>query len=82
LVLLWRIVDGGLVNQLLTGFWLTMMYSPTAEGAFDSIEYIMRDVEYGWLIALYALNGRIGIFCGGLFAHVPWLALWLLSKAA
>jgi ubiquinol-cytochrome c reductase cytochrome b subunit len=39
-----------LVNQLLTGIWLTMMYVPTAEGAFASIEYIMRDVEFGWLI--------------------------------
>ena len=34
-----------LVNQLLTGIWLTMSYVPTADGAFASIEYIMRDVE-------------------------------------
>ncbi len=37
-----------LVNQLLTGIWLTMFYSPT--DAFASVEYIMRDVQYGWLI--------------------------------
>lgn len=37
-----------LVNQLLTGIWLTMFYSPTE--AFASVEYIMRDVQYGWLI--------------------------------
>lgn len=39
-----------LVNQLLTGIWLTMSYVPSAEQAFASVEYIMRDVEYGWLI--------------------------------
>lgn len=39
-----------LVNQLVTGIFLTMFYSPTEEGAFASIEYIMRDVSWGWLI--------------------------------
>ena len=34
-----------LVNQLLTGIWLTMSYTPSAEEAFASVEYIMRDVE-------------------------------------
>ena len=38
-----------LVNQLLTGIWLTMNYTPSAEEAFASVEYIMRDVDYGWL---------------------------------
>ena len=51
-----------LVNQLLTGFWLTMMFSPTAEGAFDSIEYIMRDVEYGWLIRYMHSTGASAFF--------------------
>ncbi|MBT4519473.1 MAG: cytochrome bc complex cytochrome b subunit [Halieaceae bacterium] len=37
-------------NQLLSGIWLTMFYTPTVEEAFDSIEYIMRDVESGWII--------------------------------
>jgi len=37
-----------LVNQLLTGIWLTMFYSPT--DAFASVEYIMLYVQYGWLI--------------------------------
>ena len=36
-----------LVNQLLTGIWLTMSYTPSQEGAFASVEYIMRDVDYG-----------------------------------
>ena len=39
-----------LVNQLLTGIWLTMNYTPSAEEAFASVEYIMRDVDYGWLL--------------------------------
>ncbi len=39
-----------LVNQIITGIWLTMNYVPSAEGAFASVEYIMRDVEYGWLL--------------------------------
>lgn len=39
-----------LVNQLITGIWLAMSYNPSAEGAFASIEYIMRDVNFGWLL--------------------------------
>jgi ubiquinol-cytochrome c reductase cytochrome b subunit len=39
-----------LVNQILTGIFLTMNYNPSASGAFDSVQYIMRDVEWGWLI--------------------------------
>ncbi|MGO3057578.1 MAG: cytochrome b [Halomonas sp.] len=51
-----------LVNQLLTGIWLTMSYSPTAEGAFASIEYIMRDVEWGWLIRYMHTTGASALF--------------------
>ncbi len=39
-----------LVNQLLTGIFLTMNYKPDANLAFGSVEYIMRDVNWGWLI--------------------------------
>ena len=39
-----------LVMQILTGLWLMMNYTNTAEEAFSSVEYIMRDVEYGWLL--------------------------------
>jgi len=39
-----------LVNQLVTGVFLAMHYKPSAAEAFASIEYIMRDVEWGWLI--------------------------------
>lgn len=51
-----------LVNQLLTGVWLAMMYTPTAEGAFDSVEYIMRDVDYGWLIRYMHSTGASAFF--------------------
>ncbi len=39
-----------LVNQLVSGIWLAMFYEPTADGAFASVEYIMRDVPYGDII--------------------------------
>ena len=39
-----------LVNQILTGIFLTMNYKPSAAEAFASVEYIMRDVQWGWLI--------------------------------
>jgi Cytochrome b subunit of the bc complex len=51
-----------LVNQLLTGIWLTMSYTPSAEDAFASVEYIMRDVEYGWLIRYMHSTGASAFF--------------------
>ena len=39
-----------LVNQIVTGIWLTMNFKPSAAEAFSSVEYIMRDVDWGWLI--------------------------------
>jgi ubiquinol-cytochrome c reductase cytochrome b subunit len=51
-----------LVNQLLTGIWLTMSYNPTGEGAFASVEYIMRDVEYGWLLRYLHSTGASAFF--------------------
>ncbi|TBR44904.1 cytochrome bc complex cytochrome b subunit [Marinomonas agarivorans] len=51
-----------LVNQILTGVWLTMSYVPSAEEAFKSVEYIMRDVEYGWLIRYMHSTGASAFF--------------------
>jgi ubiquinol-cytochrome c reductase cytochrome b subunit len=51
-----------LANQLLTGIWLTMSYNPSAEGAFASVEYIMRDVEYGWLLRYLHSTGASAFF--------------------
>jgi len=39
-----------LVNQIVTGIFLTMHFKPSAAEAFASVEYIMRDVSWGWLI--------------------------------
>jgi ubiquinol-cytochrome c reductase cytochrome b subunit len=39
-----------LIIQIVTGIWLTMSYKPSAAEAFSSVEYIMRDVEWGWLL--------------------------------
>lgn len=51
-----------LVNQLVTGIWLTMMFNPSAEGAFASLEYIMRDVKGGWLIRYMHSTGASAFF--------------------
>lgn len=51
-----------LVLQLLTGIWLTMSYQPSSEGAFASVEYIMRDVEYGWLLRYLHSTGASAFF--------------------
>ena len=51
-----------LVIQLLTGIWLTMNYTPTAEGAFASVEYIMRDVDYGWMLRYLHSTGASAFF--------------------
>lgn len=51
-----------LVNQLLTGIWLVMSFEPSAERAFASVEYIMRDVEWGWLIRYLHSTGASAFF--------------------
>ena len=49
-------------NQILTGIWLTMSYVPTAKDAFASVEYIMRDVNFGWLIRYMHSTGASFFF--------------------
>ena len=51
-----------LVMQILTGIFLTMHYKPDAEQAFASVEYIMRDVEWGWLIRYMHSTGASAFF--------------------
>ncbi len=51
-----------LANQLITGIWLTMNYVPTAEEAFGSVEYIMRDVPWGWLLRYLHSTGASFFF--------------------
>ena len=51
-----------LVIQLFTGIFLTMNYKPSADEAFASVEYIMRDVEWGWLIRYMHSTGASFFF--------------------
>jgi ubiquinol-cytochrome c reductase cytochrome b subunit len=51
-----------LVLQIITGIWLTMNYKPDAELAFNSVEYIMRDVNWGWLIRYMHSTGASFFF--------------------
>ena len=51
-----------LVNQIVTGIFLTMHYKPSAAEAFASVEYIMRDVPGGWLIRYMHSTGASAFF--------------------
>ncbi|MDH3354877.1 MAG: cytochrome b N-terminal domain-containing protein [Chromatiales bacterium] len=51
-----------LVNQILTGVWLAMNYKPDADLAFASVEYIMRDVDMGWLLRYMHSTGASFFF--------------------
>jgi len=51
-----------LIIQLVTGIFLTMNYKPSAEDAFASVEYIMRDVQWGWLIRYMHSTGASMFF--------------------
>ena len=51
-----------LVLQIVTGIFLTMNYKPSAADAFASVEYIMRDVEWGWLIRYMHSTGASAFF--------------------
>ena len=48
--------------QLITGIFLTMYYKPDAANAFASVEYIMRDIEWGWLIRYLHSTGASAFF--------------------
>jgi ubiquinol-cytochrome c reductase cytochrome b subunit len=51
-----------LVLQLATGIFLTMFYKPGDLTSFDSVEYIMREVDYGWLIRYLHSTGASAFF--------------------
>jgi ubiquinol-cytochrome c reductase cytochrome b subunit len=51
-----------LVIQIVTGIFLTMNYKPDAALAFGSVEYIMRDVPWGWLIRYMHSTGASAFF--------------------
>ena len=51
-----------LVTMIVTGIFLAMNYTPHTDMAFDSVERIMRDVNYGWLLRYIHLNGAAFFF--------------------
>lgn len=58
-----------LVTMILTGLFLTMHYTPHVDLAFDSVERIMRDVNYGWLLRYIHMNGA-SFFFVAVFIHI------------
>lgn len=75
--------------QVLSGIWLTMFYNPSSLEAFDSVEYIMRDIKYGWLIRYIHSTGAsffflvvyLHIFRGMLYGSYkkPRELLWIIG---
>ena len=51
-----------LVVQIITGIVLVMHYTPHVDYAFASVEHIMRDVNYGWLMRYLHMNGASMFF--------------------
>jgi ubiquinol-cytochrome c reductase cytochrome b subunit len=78
-----------LVAQIVTGVVLAMHYTPEATLAFDSVEHIMRDVNYGWLLRYLHSNGA-SMFFLAVYVHIfrgiyygsykaPREVLWILG---
>jgi len=64
-----------LVIQIVTGIWLAMNYKPDATLAFASVEYIMRDVNWGWLIRYMHSTGASAFFIV-IYLHMFRALLW------
>ena len=58
-----------LVIMIVTGIALAMHYTPTVVGAFNSVEHIMRDVNYGWLIRYVHTTGA-SMFFAAVYIHI------------
>jgi ubiquinol-cytochrome c reductase cytochrome b subunit len=50
------------VMQIVTGIWLVMEYTPTGEESFASVQHIMREVRYGWLLRFMHTTGASAFF--------------------
>ncbi len=48
--------------QIVTGIWLVMEYTPTGDGSFSSVQHIMREVRYGWLLRFMHTTGASAFF--------------------
>lgn len=55
--------------QIVTGIFLAMHYVPHADLAFLSVEHIMRDVNYGWLLRYLHANGASFFFLA-VYIHI------------
>jgi len=75
--------------QIVTGIILVMHYTPHADMAFNSVEHIMRDVNYGWLLRYLHSNGA-AMFFVAVYVHIargmyygsykePREVLWILG---
>ena len=58
-----------LIIQIISGIWLMMPYQNTEEGAFSSIEFIMQDVDYGWVIRYMHTTGA-SMFFAVVYLHM------------
>jgi ubiquinol-cytochrome c reductase cytochrome b/c1 subunit len=78
-----------LVSQIITGVILAMHYTPNAALAFNSVEHIMRDVNFGWLLRYLHSNGA-SMFFVAVYIHIfrglyygsykaPREVLWILG---
>ena len=78
-----------LVVMIVTGIVLAMQYTPHVDYAFDSVERIMRDVNYGWLLRYMHMNGA-SMFFVAVYIHIfrglyygsykpPREVLWMLG---
>ena len=78
-----------LVVQIVTGIILAMHYTPHVDYAFNSVEHIMRDVNYGWLLRYLHMNGA-SMFFVAVYLHIfrglyygsykaPREVLWILG---
>jgi ubiquinol-cytochrome c reductase cytochrome b/c1 subunit len=78
-----------LMVQIITGIVLVMHYTPSAADAFNSVEHIMRNVNYGWLLRYVHANGA-SMFFLAVYIHIfrglyygsykePREVLWILG---
>lgn len=50
------------VMQILSGIWMVMEYTPTSDASFQSVQHIMREVRYGWLLRFMHTTGASAFF--------------------
>ena len=58
-----------LISQIISGFFLSEHYSADINLAFSSVDHIMRDVSYGWVLRYWHANGA-GFFLSVMYLHI------------